>query len=372
MKVSIVHDWFFEIAGSEKVVKQMLEIWPQAKLHAQFCKLDAAQIAQLGLPPVETTWLQHAPGIARFPSLYVPFMPLSIETLDVSSADVVISSHHTAAKGVLTSPEQLHLCYCYSPLRAAWDLREEYLSKVPAPLRPLGRYALHRLRRSEVQASFGVDHFIAISRFVAQRISKYYRREATIIHPPAELDAYSVGAEKDDFFLCLGRLVRYKQAGMIVEAFRRMPNRRLVVIGEGEDAALLSRLAEGCPNIQLMGRQPDDVVKDHLQRARALVLASIEDFGLTTVEAQACGTPVIGYDRGGIRDIIVDPAHGLLYAQRGPAEIQQAVERFVEIESTFSAQACAENAQRFSKDRFAERLRGVLDQQLDLTRERLN
>jgi glycosyltransferase involved in cell wall biosynthesis len=372
MKLSIVHDWFFEIAGSEKVIKEMLRIWPDATLHAQFCKLQPAQIEQLGLPRVETTWLQHAPGIARFPSLYVPFMPLSIETLDVSSADVVISSHHTAAKGVLTSPEQLHLCYCYSPLRAAWDLREEYLSRLPAPLRPFGRYALHRLRRSEVQASFGVDHFIAISRFVAQRISKYYRREATIIHPPADLDAYSVCSEKDDFFLCLGRLVRYKQAGLIVEAFRRMPNRRLVVIGEGEDAGLLARLAEGCPNIQLMGRQPDAVVTDHLRRARALVLASIEDFGLTAVEAQACGTPVIGYDKGGIRDIVADPATGLLYPQRGPAEIQAAVERFVEIEASFRPEACAENAQRFSKQRFASRLGAVLDQQLELAKERLN
>ena len=293
----------------------------------------------------------------------------AIEQFDLSGYDVVISSSFAVAKGVITGPEQLHLCMCYSPARYAWDLQHQYLKESGLERGLKGwaaKWFLHKFRIWDVRTVHGVDHFIAISKFIEKRIRKVYGRDSVIIYPPVDSDFFTVRETKEDFYLTASRMVPYKRIDLIVEAFARMPEKRLVVIGEGPEMAKVR--AKAGKNVEILGYRPAEVLRDHLQRARAFVFAAEEDFGIAPLEAQACGTPVIAYGRGGALETINGFSHahptGVFFDRQDAESLSAAVEFFEKNAKAFSPSACRENALLFSQERFREEFSAFVRRQV--------
>lgn len=357
MRVAVVHEWLVTRAGSEKVVEQILQIWPDADLFAVVDFYDDADRVWLGDRKVTTTFLQKWPLAKKKFRAYLPFMPLAIEQLDLSGYDLVISSSHAVAKGVLTGPDQIHVSYVHSPIRYAWDLQHQYLQESGLHWGikgTLARAILHYMRLWDCRTANGVDAFVANSAYIGRRILKVYGRKAEVIHPPVDVAAFPLCERKEDFYLAVSRMVPYKRMPLIVEAFAAMPERRLVMIGDGPELGRCRALAGS--NVELLGYQSGEVLRDYLQRAKAMVFAAEEDFGITLVEAQACGTPVIAYGRGGALETVVDSADvgtrtGMFFPAQTVDAIRAAVERF-ETTGTFNPNVCRRNAERFAPERF--------------------
>lgn len=372
MKVAIVHEWFDSYAGSERVVEQMLALFPRADVFGVVDFLSEPDRAFLGGRTVHTTFIQGLPFARRAFRHYLPLMPLAIEQLDLSGYDLVLSSSHAVAKGVLTGPDQVHVSYVHSPIRYAWDLQHQYLQEsglARSAKGLLARPMLHYMRLWDCRTAAGVDLFIANSAFVGRRIRKAYGRDSVVVHPPVDVESFALHAAKEDYYLAAARMVAYKKMPVLVEAFTRMPGRRLVVVGEGPDLDRCRKLAAGSPNIQLVGRQPAGQLRDYMQRARAFVFGAEEDFGITVVEAQACGTPVIAYGRGGARETVRsiddgDAATGLFFDEQTPESIVAAVARFEEAAAQFSPLACRAQAERFSVDAFRSAYRRCVEDAL--------
>ncbi|MFL5401922.1 MAG: glycosyltransferase family 4 protein [Gemmatimonadales bacterium] len=376
MKIAIVHDWLVTYAGAERVLEQMLEVYPDSDLYSLIDFLPREERAFLGGRPVQTSFLQRMPGVRKHYRSYLPLMPLAIEQFDLSAYDLVISSSYAVAKGVLTGPDQLHICMCYSPMRYAWDLQHQYLREtgLDRGLRSMiARWLLHYMRNWDARTGDGVDEFIAISGFVARRIRKVYRREATVIYPPVDVCGFTPGPSRESFYVTASRLVPYKRIDLLVEAFTGMPDRTLVVIGEGPEMRRIRSKAGG--NVTLMGAQPLPVLRDQLQRARAFVFAAEEDFGIAPLEAQACGTPVIAFGKGGsletIRGLEQPQPTGVFFAEQTVAAVQSAVERFEAQQEHISPAVCRENAARFGIERFRREFEGVVRSSYQRFREEL-
>ncbi|MCK9283734.1 MAG: glycosyltransferase family 4 protein [Rhodocyclaceae bacterium] len=370
MKIAIVHEWLVTYAGSERVLEQMLACFPDADLFSLVDFLPSNERGFIKNKSVKTSFIQKLPGARNKHRNYLPLMPLAIEQFDLSGYDLIISSSHAVAKGVLVGPDQLHICMCYSPIRYAWDLQHQYLSEsnLETGLKSwLARWMLHKIRLWDCRTANGVDRFIGISHFIARRIEKVYRRDATVIYPPVDVSGFAYRAEKEDFYLTASRMVPYKRMPMIVEAFSAMPDKRLVVIGEGPEFDKCKAVAG--PNVQLMGWQPFDVLKDHMQRAKAFVFAAEEDFGITPLEAQACGTPVIAFGKGAvletIRGIGGDNPTGVFFPEQTPQAVIEAVGVFELQQANIAPQACRENALRFSPERFQREFVDLVDQEWD-------
>lgn len=361
MKVAIVHDWLTVYAGAEKVLEQMLACWPDANLFALVDFLPEEHRGFLGGRRVSTTFIQRMPlARSRYRS-YLPLMPIAIEQLDLSSYDVVVSSSFAVAKGVITGPDQLHVSYVHSPIRYAWDLQHQYLTEAGLTRgikSMVARTILHYIRLWDTRTANGVDDFVANSDFVARRIRKAYRRDAVVLHPPVDLARFTPLVDKEDFYVTASRMVPYKKIPLIIQAFAAMPDKRLVVIGEGPEFERARSCAT--PNVELLGYQPTDVLIDHMRRARAFVFAAEEDFGITPVEAQACGTPVIAFGKGGALESVVgefgETRTGFFFADQTTESIRAAVEAFHALPAPPTAAACRRNAERFSPESFREGL----------------
>ena len=356
-KIAIVHEWLVTVAGAERVLSELLSCFPAADLYAVVDFLPDTGAEDIKTRVTGTTFIQALPCARTRYRNYLPLMPLAIEQLDLSAYDIVISSSHAVAKGVITGPDQLHVSYVHTPMRYIWDLQHQYLreSGLERGLKGyLARWLLHRLRLWDVRTSTGVDRFIANSGYVRRRIAKTYRRDAQVIYPPVDVTDFTPGEAKDDFYLAASRLVPYKRIDLIVEAFTLMPERKLVVIGDGPDRKKVERAAG--PNVTLLGHQPKDAMIDHMRRARALVFAAEEDFGILPVEVQACGTPVVAFGKGGALETVVplgrDNPTGLFFEDQTPASICGAIDRFEAAADRFTAQNCRNQAMRFSADRF--------------------
>ena len=295
-------------------------------------------------------------------------MPIAIEQFDLSNYDLIISSSHAVAKGVITGPDQCHVSYVYSPMRYAWDLQREYLSgKAGRGLRGLAmRSLLHYLRIWDVRTAHGVDTYIADSSFVARRIRKAYGRNADVLHPPVDISKFQSTELKDDYYLCASRLMPYKRIPMIVAAFSQMPQRKLIVIGDGPDLDSVKRAAG--PNVKVMGYQSDSVLRTHLQNARAFIFAAEEDFGILPVEAQACGTPVIAFGRGGacetVRGLGSPNPTGVFFHSQSVPSLIDAVKEFERDGNVITSENCRQNAERFSIERFRSEFRSLIDKSL--------
>ena len=365
-RVAIVHEWLITFGGSEKVLVELLALFPEADLFAVIDFLPAEYREGLRGKTVKTSFIQRLPFAARRYKAYLPLMPLAIEQFDLSAYDVVISSSHAVAKGVITGPNQTHICYCHSPMRYAWDLQHQYLreSGLTKGIKSLlARLILHYIRLWDVRSATGVDLFIANSAYIARRIRKTYRREAVVVHPPVDVESLPFQNEKEDFYVTASRMVPYKRIDIIIEAFAKMPQQRLVVIGDGPDMEKLRAL--GTENITFLGYQNDSVLRDHLRRARGFVFAAEEDFGILPVEAQACGTPVIAYAAGGALETVLPagnalglPATGVFFAEQTPAAVCAAVARFESLR--FDPHNCRAWAERFSRTVFAQAMREQL------------
>ena len=356
-RVAIVHEWLLDYAGSERVLAEMLATFPQADLFALVERPDAELRRAIAKRAKMTSFIQSLPNPRRWLRYYLPFMPLAVEQLDVSAYDIVISSNHAVAKGVITGPDQLHVSYVHSPMRYAWDLQHQYLlhSGLDRGLRSWpARVALHRLRQWDTRTANGVDSFLANSRYVARRIRKAYRREAQVLHPPVSVADFAVTEAKEDYYLTVSRLEPYKRVDLLVEAFARLPGRRLVVVGDGPQRKRVAAIAPR--NVELLGYRATPEVRELMSKARAFLFAGVEDFGIALAEAQACGTPVIAFGRGGAAEIVragdAERPTGLFFAEQSAAAIAEAVARFELEAARFSASACRENAERFAPERF--------------------
>lgn len=360
MNIVLVHEWLTTYGGSEKCVEAFHNLYPEAPLYTLV--YNEKTIEKIGFNPLKVygSFLQHFPKAQKLYRKYVPLFPLAIEQFDLSGYDVILSSSHAVAKGVLTRSDQLHICYCHTPMRYAWDLTHEYLREhgYDRGIKgALARAFLHYIRMWDSQTANRVDYFIANSRYTAKRIWRTYRREAEVIYPPVNIERIPIKSiEKEDYFLFVSRLVPYKKADLVIQTFNEL-GYPLVVVGDGPDLKKCRDMAAG--NIKVLGYQDNDTVKEFMKKARALVFAAEEDFGIVPVEAQACGTPVIAYGKGGAVETVVpvngdnfNNATGIYFGKQSVESINEAVKKFVKIEDKFCFNALQNNAQNFSADRF--------------------
>jgi glycosyltransferase involved in cell wall biosynthesis len=369
MRVAIVHEWLVTYAGSEKVLEVMLSMFPQADV---FCLVDVMPEPLRGWLQghrVQTSFLQGFPGVQHYHRKLLPLMPFAVEQLDVSGYDVVISNSHAVAKGVITGADQLHICYCYTPMRYAWDLQVQYLneSNLNAGVKSLlARWMLHKCRIWDSRTADGVDHFVACSNYIARRILKTYRRDSTVIYPGVAVENFHLCDEKRDYYVTCSRIVPYKKINLIVEAFRKMPDRKLVVIGDGPQFGQLKTLTT--PNVTLLGAQPHEVLHSYLQGARAFIFAAEEDFGIAPLEAQACGTPVLAYGKGGACETVIDGVTGYHFSEQTADSICAAVKRFESTPQLFLPHSIRAHALKFSEDRFRQEFGKLVESEFELHR----
>lgn len=362
LNVGIVADWFITYAGSEKVVAEFLDVFPEAELYSVVDFLSSENKSHFKNKNITTTFIQNFPFARKKYQSYLPFMPLAIEQLDVSKHDVILSSSHAVAKGVLTGPDQLHISYIHSPIRYAWDLQHQYLreSNLHKGFKGLlAKWILHNIRIWDCRTSNGVDHFIANSKFIARRIKKVYGRNADVIYPPVDVERFTLNENKEQYYFTASRLVPYKRIDLIVEAFSHMKDKKLVVIGDGPEMNKIK--AKATSNIEILGYQSNSVMVDYMRNARAFVFAAEEDFGITPVEAQSCGTPVIAYGKGGaletIRPIGVEKATGVFFYNQDVKSIIDSVNFFEQHSDEIILSDCRLNALKFSEQRFKEEIK---------------
>lgn len=364
MKIAIIHDWLTTWAGAEKALAQILACYPEAELFATVNFLDQDTIPCLQGRRIHTSFIQRLPGARRHYRRYMPLMPLAVEQFDLKGFDLVISSSHAVAKGVITDPDAHHICYCYSPMRYAWDMQHQYLRQsgnARGLMSAIMRWQLHRLRQWDYLSAQRVDHFIAISHYIQRRIHKCYRRDAEVVYPPVAVEHFRHDRPREDFYLAASRMVPYKRIDLVIEAFNQMPDKRLIVIGDGPDYKRLAALAGD--NVTLLGYQPDEVLVDHLERACAFVFMAEEDFGILPVEAQAAGAPVIGYAVGGSAETVIHGETGVLVKEQSIDAVRAGV---VQLDEQLSAgelggAACRQNAERFAIASFRQALVQAID-----------
>jgi glycosyltransferase involved in cell wall biosynthesis len=361
MRTVLVHDWLYIHVGSEKVIEAILSCMPVATIYTLINYLTEPMNYFLNDVPVQCSFLQYLPRDQKLRRYYLPLMPLAIETFDVSSADLVISSSSAIAKGILTHADQLHICYCHTPARYAWDLTHQYLreSKLEKGLKAtFAQFILHYFRLWDTSNTNRVDHIISNSYHISRRIWHIYRRESTVIYPPVEINRFEIKEVKEDYYLTVTRLEVYKKVDLIVDLFANI-NKKLVVVGDGPDIENIK--AKATSNIAILGYQPNNVVEYLMQRAKAFIFAANEDFGIAILEAQACGTPVIAYGRGGALETVqgVYPGEkpskkttGVFFKEQTVLSLSGALDWFERHLDDFDPAVCRKNAERFSRVRF--------------------
>lgn len=367
MKVAIVQEWLVTVGGSDKVVKAILDVFPDADIYTLVAKKEVCD--ELGIPweKVHTSFIQKMPLGTKKHRAYLPLFPFAIEQFDLRGYDVVISSSHCVAKGVLTKADQLHICYCHSPIRYCWDMYNEYLeeSHLDKGFKSwLVRLMLHPIRQFDAIAGSRVDYYISNSDYVGQRIRKTYRRKATTIHPNIDISNFELCNDKKEYYLASSRLVAYKKIDTIIEAFNQMPDKKLVVIGGGPNLEAYRKLAKD--NVIVMGYQPFDVLKDKMQHAKAFVFAADEDFGMIPIEAQSCGTPVIAYGHGGSLETVNGGKTGLFFNEQTSEAIVEAVNKFESMGSQpFAPADCRQWAEGFSEERFKREIKEFVEEKYE-------
>jgi glycosyltransferase involved in cell wall biosynthesis len=366
LRIAIVHDWLVTYAGAEKVLEQMLNVFPDAELFSIVDFIPQDQRGFIHNKKVQTSFIQKIPGAKKRYRNLLPLMPLAIEQFDLSKYDLVLSSSHAVAKGVLTGPDQIHISYVHSPIRYAWDLQHQYLKESGLDSGPKGlltKWLLHKIRLWDYRTSNGVDHFVSNSKFISKRIKKVYGRDSQVLYPPVDVSRVEFKENKEDFFITASRMVPYKKIDLIVEAFTKMPDKKLVVIGDGPDFNKIKSKAGA--NVELLGYQSSETLIDFMQRAKAFVFAAEEDFGITPVEAQACGTPVIALGKGGALETVKgygiskNPT-GVFFTKQEISDIVSAVNKFENIKTEINLSDCRKNAISFSEEVFRENLKKVV------------
>lgn len=359
MRTALVHDWLIDFRGAERVVEQIVQI-PELgieKLYTLLFSRSEFLDSPIGNLEVEESVLVKFPLSKRFYRQYIILLPFSAEQFDLSEYDMVISSSHSVAKGVITRSDQLHVSYCHTPMRYVWDLYHLYLRQMGLTKGIKGnivRLIFHYVRMWDYLASRRVDIFVANSNYIARRIKKHYGREATVIYPPVNTDRFMPSSRREDYFITVSHLVPYKRIDLIVRAFNKI-NLPLLVIGDGPDMRAIKSIAG--QNIELLGRLSDQEVSEYMSKARAFVYAAEEDFGIVPVEAQSAGVPVIAFGKGGVGESILDGETGVLFQEQNVASLIGAIQRFLKYEDRFDPAFIRQNAMRFSAERFRKEFR---------------
>jgi glycosyltransferase involved in cell wall biosynthesis len=354
VRVAIVSDPLVQRGGAERCVEVMARAFPDAPVFAILYSPETGP-ASLEKRVIQSA-LGRIPGATRRHRWLLPLYPWAVESLDISDYDVVISSHHTAAKGLVRAAHQFHLCYCHTPMRALWERPHDELAALPAPARPLAAALMSRLRVWDYVTAARVDTFIANSETTRVRIERHYRRESTVVHPPIDVSSFTPGSPLDagDYYLVASRLVPYKRVDLAIAATQAL-GRKLVIVGAGPGAAALS----GLPNVDYRGHVSDAELLTLMRNARAMIFPAFEDFGMAPVEMMACGRPIVAYGRGGARETVIDGVTGVFAAEQ---TVESFVNAIVRLErSTFDRAAIRAHAETFSLETFTSRLRAMVE-----------
>ena len=373
MKKALIHDWFSTYAGAEKCVESFTNIWDDFEIYSLIDFLSGADRDKiLKGKRAHTSFIQKLPFAKDKYRNYLLLFPIAIEQFDLSGYDVVLSSSHAVAKGVLTHSNQLHIAYVHTPIRYAWDLYHQYLreSGLDGGLKGmLAKYFLHKIRIWDASTANRVDHYVANSRYIARRIKKTYGKLSDVIYPPVDVDKFTLREAKEEFYLTASRMVPYKKIDLIVEAFSQT-DKKLLVIGDGPDMAKIKSKAG--KNVELLGFADDKTMADLMGRAKAFVFAAEEDFGITPVEAQACGTPVICFGRGGARETVLDGESGLYFMEQNTKELLAAVAKFEQNYDKFEPVKIRENSLKFSRARFEAEIKSYVEKKYEEFKDGLN
>ena len=363
MKTAIVHDWFAGYAGSERVVESLTNIWKDADVFVLFNLLNEEEQKIVVKDKIPTTsFLQNWRSIKKNHRKYLPLFPYAVEQFDLSKYDLIISSSHAVAKGVLTNSNQLHINYCHTPIRYAWDLTHQYLREANLTKGIKGTIAkaiLHYIRMWDAASSNRVDYFIANSNYISRRIKKTYGRDATVMYPPVDTDKFQLETKKEDYYLAASRLVPYKRIDVIAEAFSGMPGKRLLIIGEGPEEKKIK--SKSAVNVEFLGYQSREKLREYMQKAKAFVFAAEEDFGIMMIEALSCGTPVIAFNKGGASETIIENETGILFNDQNPLAIAGSVKRF-EQSSSFDPVKLNQYAKQFDRKIFEEKIKNFVEE----------
>ncbi|WP_158989234.1 glycosyltransferase family 4 protein [Mucilaginibacter sp. L196] len=363
MKIALIHDWLTVIGGAEKVFKEIASLYPDADIYTLVAREETIKSLNLSRHKVTTSFIQNLPFSEKRYRSYLPLFSLAIEQFDLSGYDLVISSSHAVAKGVLTNSNQIHICYCHTPVRYAWDLYHQYLNEAGLNKGIKGfivKYFLHRLRQWDIISTNRVDYFIANSQYISNRIKKIYGRESKVIYPNVAVEDFIPTEIKKDYYVTCSRFVPYKKIDLIVSAFAKMPDKKLYIIGDGPDLKKISKLAKS--NTVILGYLPFNELKQYLAEAKAFVFAAEEDFGILPVEAQACGTPVIAYKKGGALESILENKTGVFFNKQSAESIISAINTFERTNTLFDYNEIAEHASCFSTDRFKNEFSAFVDE----------
>lgn len=351
-KTAIVHEWLSTPAGSERVLEEIYNLYP-SPIYSLIYDKSFYTDSPLSAADIHTSFIQNLPfGKTKYRS-YLPFFPLAVEGFNLDDYDVILSNSHAVAKGLLKRSDQLHICYCCTPMRYIWDITHQYLrdAKLTKGFKSfLVKIIFNYLRIWDVSSANRVDYFIADSKYVASRINNIYRRDAAVIYPPVDVDSFKLVKKKGNYYLAASRMVAYKKLDVVVEAFSRMKDKRLVLAGDGPDEKKIKKLAS--KNIEMVGRQSKAKLIEYMGGAKAFLFAALEDFGIMPVEAQACGTPVIAYGRGGASETVIKNKTGIFFHEQTPEAIIDSVNLFEKTQGNFYPETARKNALNFSKESF--------------------
>jgi glycosyltransferase involved in cell wall biosynthesis len=358
MKVALIHDWLTAMGGAERVLESLIKMYP-----ADLFTLVKDTKNLKGTPfenlEVKTSFIQKLPRAEKKYRSYLPLFPLAIEQFDLTGYDLVISSSHSTAKGVLTHADQMHICYCHTPMRYAWDLYQQYLreARLKSGLRGvMAKCFLHYLRMWDAHSSARVNAYLANSHYVARRIKQLYNQEAEVVYPPVDLNFYTLGEKKEEYYLTISRMVPYKKMDLIVEAFAAMPDKKLIVIGEGPEEEKIKEKAK--KNIEILPYQKKEILREFLQKAKGFVFASIEDFGILPVEAQGCGTPVIALAKGGALETVRENETGVFFREQTVLSLTEGIKMFEK--KTFDPRRIRSHAESFREEVFQEKFQASI------------
>ncbi|PNW26687.1 glycosyltransferase [Formosa algae] len=362
MKKALVHDWYYVNGGAEKVIQSFNSIWDDFDHFALIDFLNEKDRSDvLNGASVNTSFIQKLPTASKNHRKFLQLFPYAIEQFNLSNYDLILSSSAAVAKGVLTNQNQLHICYCHSPMRYAWDLYHQYLEEanLTSGLKSIyAKYVLHKLRNWDIISSNRVDFFIANSNYIAKRIKKIYNRESTVIYPPVDVNNMPFCEEKENFYFTASRMVPYKKIELIVKTFNNLPNKKLFVSGDGPEFKNIQKIAKD--NIVLLGFLPKEELHDYMKRAKAFIFAAEEDFGIIPVEAQACGTPVIALNKGGLKETVLDNVTGVFFDEQTESAIENAIQNFEN--KTFNPSVIRSHTMQFSQERFEREMKDYVNQ----------
>lgn len=376
-KIAVTHDWLLEYAGAERVLEQILKVTgPQSDVFTNV--VDKNELPFLKNHKVTESFISQLPFGRTHYRKYLPLMPFAVEQWDMNPYDLVVSSSYAVAKGFISHPDQLHISYVHSPIRYAWDMQHQYLEEANINSGIKGwitKYLLHRIRKWDVNTANQVDYFIANSKFIQRRIQKVYRRDSTVIYPSVDVKGFKLQKDKDDYYVTVSRLVPYKKTSLMIRAFNQMPGKKLYVIGGGPDLEEMRKLAN--ENVEVLGYVEQAEMVSYVQNARAFVYAAKEDFGIVPLEAQACGTPVIAYGKGGLAETVMpfkegnNKATGILYNEQTEDQLIEAVEEFERKEHEFDFEFIRQHAEFFGPERFRSELASFIEEKWDTFSEAL-